>query len=242
MTTKEIMQFQDVTFAYEGGKVVLNKVNLQLFEGKTYALVGPTGGGKTTTASLMARLYDPTSGKVEFENQDIRCFSAQELAKSIGFILQEPFLFSGTVGDNLRYGNAEISQVEDATLEKNLQDLGSEKMISMFENALQTEVSANSENISLGQKQLISFMRTMLRKPKFLILDEATANIDTITESLLEEIIGRLPKTTTKVIIAHRLSTIKDADQIFFINSGRVQPAANFEDAIGLIEGGSKKT
>ena len=158
MTTKEIMQFQDVTFAYEGGKVVLNKVNLQLFEGKTYALVGPTGGGKTTTASLMARLYDPTSGKVEFENQDIRCFSAQELAKSIGFILQEPFLFSGTVGDNLRYGNAEISQVEDATLEKNLQDLGSEKMISMFENALQTEVSANSENISLGQKQLISFV------------------------------------------------------------------------------------
>jgi ATP-binding cassette, subfamily B, bacterial len=235
--SKQIMRFKDVTFGYDEGKPVLNKVNFELFEGKTYALVGPTGGGKSTTASIMARLYDPVSGSVEFKNKDIKCYTPAQLSKSIGFILQEPFLFSGSVGDNLRYGNEEIAHLEDKDLNQMLTDLELNRLVEMFEKGLQTEVSDNSENISLGQKQLISFMRTMLRSPEFLILDEATANIDTVTESLLEEIINKLPHTTTKVVIAHRLSTIKDADQIFFINNGVVQSAASFDEAINLIEG-----
>ena len=236
------MRFKDVTFSYDEGKPVLNKVNFELLEGKTYALVGPTGGGKSTTASIMARLYDPVSGSVEFKNKNIRCYTPTQLSKSIGFILQEPFLFSGSVGDNLRYGNEEIAKLEDKDLNQMLTDLELNRLVEMFEKGLQTEVSDNSENISLGQKQLISFMRTMLRSPEFLILDEATANIDTVTESLLEDIINKLPNTTTKVVIAHRLSTIKNADQIFFINNGVVQSAASFDEAINLIEGVKRLT
>ena len=236
----EIMQFENVTFGYDTGKMVLKNICFQLFKGKTYALVGPTGGGKSTVASLMARLYDPSSGIVEFKNKDIRIYTPEELSKSIGFILQEPFLFSGSVGDNLRYGNTQISNLSNLELTSSLNKLELNKLIEMFENGLETEVSEIAENISLGQKQLISFMRTMLRSPEFLILDEATANIDTVTETLLEEIINKLPSSTTKVIIAHRLSTIKQADQIFFINKGQVQPAASFDDAVGLIKGVKK--
>lgn len=238
----EILEFINVSFGYSADKLILHKVNFRLLEGKTYALVGPTGGGKSTTAGLMARLYDPTLGTVEFDNRDIRTYTPEELTKQIGFILQDPFLFSGNVGDNIRYGNEDLEKTDNSTLLQIIDEEGFGKLISIFENGLETEVNNANESISLGQKQIISFMRILLRKPKLLILDEATANIDTVTEQILNEIIAKLPITTTKVIIAHRLNTIKDADEILFINSGKIKTAVDFDDAINLIDNSKRNT
>jgi len=229
------MSFTDVGFTYTESKTVLSDVDLALKPGKTYALVGPTGGGKTTTASLMARLYDPTKGTVLFEGKDIRTLHHAERVQKIGFILQEPFLFSGTVGENIFYGNElyqeyNVEQLQTVLKENELYDL-----VQRFEAGLDTPVTQSGESISLGQRQLIAFMRAVLRKPDLIILDEATANIDTVTEVLLEEIIQKLPAHTTKVIIAHRLNTIHEADEIFFVNGGSVTAAGSFEHAVDLL-------
>lgn len=231
-----IVSFSDVTFQYNDSAVVLRNTTFNLEHGKTYALVGPTGGGKTTTASLMARLFDPTTGTVAFNGTDIRTMTAEERAKRIGFILQEPFLFSGTVGDNIRYGNAELEHVEDDALLAMLTERGLERVVDTFEEGLATTVVTSGDSISLGQKQLVAFMRALLRDPELLILDEATANIDTVTEQLLEEILRKLPSHTTRVVIAHRLNTIADADTIFFVNNGTIIEAGSMEQAIELLE------
>jgi ATP-binding cassette subfamily B protein len=237
-----LVEFKNVSFMYPNGKTVLRDLNLSLERGKTYALVGPTGGGKTTTASLMARLYDPTGGIIALEGRDIRAYDPALRAQKIGFILQEPFLFSGTVRDNIVYGNPEFAEKSEDELLQALDDAHLMRLVSRFEDGLETKVSANSDRLSLGQKQLIAFMRAMLRKPDLLILDEATANIDTVTEQLLEEILAQLPKSTTKVIIAHRLNTIQDADEIFFVNSGTITPAGSMEKAVELLMHGKRET
>ena len=234
--SNEILEFKDVSFGYSDEKMILKDVNLKFYQGKTYALVGPTGGGKSTTAGLMVRLYDPQSGIIEFKNKDIRSYKPIELSSGIGFILQEPFLFTGTVAQNIAYGNPDFEEVSPEELEMFLHSMGLEKLLGRFENGLKTEVSDNSENISLGQKQLVAFMRILLRKPELLIMDEATANIDTVTEQYLNEIISKLPKETTKVVIAHRLNTIRDADEIIFINGGKVKPSMTFDEALLLID------
>jgi len=235
-----VLEFRDVSFRYEEGKDVLRDVSFALEAGKTYALVGPTGGGKTTTASLMARLYDPTEGTVFLEGKDIRCYEAAERAKKIGFILQEPFLFTGTVRGNILYGNKEHSDYTDEKLVGVLEEAHLTKLLSRFSEGLETRISVGGDTISLGQKQLIAFIRAVLRDPDILILDEATANIDTVTEQLLEEIIGTLPKKTTKVIIAHRLNTIENADEIFFVNGGAVAPAGSMEHAVDMLLHGKR--
>jgi len=237
---KEILEFSHVTFGYAEDPVLCD-VSFRLEKGKTYALVGPTGGGKSTTAALMVRLYDPWKGMIEFDNRDIRSYTPQELSEKIGFILQEPFLFTASVGDNIRYGNHALDAYDTAMLLALLQREGLADLLNRFEDGLETIVHESAENISLGQKQLIAFIRIVLRRPKLLILDEATANIDTITEKILDEILCKLPKDTTKVIIAHRLNTIKDADEIMFINGGYIQRAGDFHAAIALIEKKQKK-
>lgn len=233
--SNDVIRFEDVGFGYDEENPILKDINIDLQKGKTYALVGPTGGGKSTTASLMARLYDPTSGVVYLYNKDIRSYQPNELAQKIGFILQEPLLFTGTVGDNIKYGNDELSDLTNEDLHKTLEKEGLAKFVDKFEKGLDTEINNNAENISLGQKQIISFIRTILRRPDLLILDEATANIDTVTEELLQDIINKLPATTAKVIIAHRLNTIKKADQIFFVNSGRIDKAKDYDSVQELI-------
>jgi ATP-binding cassette subfamily B protein len=230
------ISFQDVGFMYsDSQKTVLHDVTVALLPGKTYALVGPTGGGKTTTASLMARLYDPSHGTVWLEGKDMRTVPDAERVRKIGFILQEPFLFSGTVGENIFYGNTAYDGTPVEHLEKALHENGLYDLVQRFESGLATPVTQSGESISLGQRQLIAFMRAVLRKPDLIILDEATANIDTVTEALLEKVIETLPPTTTKVIIAHRLNTIQNADEIFFVNGSSLTAAGSFEHAVDLL-------
>jgi ATP-binding cassette, subfamily B, bacterial len=230
-----ILQLNNVTFSYAlDSKKILNNVSLELEQGKSYALIGPTGEGKSTTASLMSKLLSPNSGQIIFQNKDLANWEEGDLYKEIGFILQEPYLFTGSLLDNIVYGNNELMHFSSAfnpsiskevgkEFEKLLAEKGLDKLIALFPDRLKTEVSNNSANISLGQKQIINFVRVILRSPKFLILDEATANLDTITEKLLQEILDKLPKDTTKVIIAHRLNTIKNVDQVFQVGGGRVE-------------------
>jgi ATP-binding cassette subfamily B protein len=234
-TASSYLHFRDVSFRYPNGKEVLHKINFDLERGKTYAFVGPTGGGKTTTASLIARLYDATRGSILLEAKDIRSYKPEERTRKIGFILQEPFLFSGTVRDNILYGNPEYKNFSNEKLSEAISEAGLESLLARFDKGLDTIVQTVGDGISLGQKQLIAFMRAVLRKPELLILDEATANIDTVTEQLLDSILKKLPRSTTRVIIAHRLNTIENADEIFFVNTGKVIRAGSFSDAINLL-------
>ncbi len=237
-----LLLFKNVSFQYPDGKKVLHHIDLQLEEGKTYAFVGPTGGGKTTTASLMARLYDPIEGEVFLNGKDLKSFHAAELSQKIGFILQEPFLFNGSVRDNILYGNEAYKLLDNSSLHHVLEKEGLLNLVDRFEEGLDTKIISGGDSMSLGEKQLIAFVRAVLRKPDLLILDEATANIDTITEKLLGEILEKLPSKTTKVIIAHRLNTIEDADEIFFVNSGEVTAAGNFENALQLLLEGKRES
>ena len=237
-----LLEFRDVSFAYQANTPILQHLDLRLEQGKTYALVGPTGGGKTTTASIMARLFDPTSGTVLLNGKDIRSVSASERADRIGFILQEPALFSGTVRDNILYGNARYARLSDEELGTKLKDAGLASLLVRFDGGLQAPVATSGDALSLGQKQLIAFMRAVLRNPDLLILDEATANIDTVTEQLLESILKQLPAHTTRVIIAHRLNTIENADEIFFVNGAEFTRATSIEDAVQLLLSNSQKS
>ena len=230
-----LINFREVSFKYPDGKEVLHKVSFNLQRGRTYAFVGPTGGGKTTTASLIARLYDSTKGTIMLNGRDIRSFTPCERASKIGFILQEPLLFSGTMRDNILYGNPDCSGITNGQLEKALEDSQLNDLLKRFDKGLDTPIQMTGDGMSLGQKQIIAFMRAILRKPELLILDEATANIDTVTEQQLEAILDNLPASTTKVIIAHRLNTIENADEIFFVNSGEIIAAGSFDEAIDLL-------
>ena len=229
-----VMVFDRVGFSYPNGAPVLEDVSLTLERGKTYALVGPTGGGKTTTAMLMARLYDPSVGAVYLDGRDIRGFSSAERAARIGFILQEPFLFRGTVADNIAYGHEGLAGLSHEDLSARLEAQGLAGFLARFSEGLATQ-TGGGDSLSLGQKQLIAFMRAVLREPEILILDEATANIDTVTEQLLEEVLGRLPASTTKVVIAHRLNTIRGADDIFFVGGGALTEAGSMDHALEML-------
>jgi ATP-binding cassette subfamily B protein len=235
-----LLEFRNVHFGYDDNREILHNISFKLEQGKTYALVGPTGGGKTTTASLIARLYDPTSGLVLLNGKDIRSYAPVERTKKIGFILQEPFLFTGTVRDNILYGNELYVNYTNEQLEQVIREANLGSLLAIFESGLDTKVLSSGDSISLGQKQLIAFMRAVLRNPELLILDEATANIDTITEKLLSEILNKLPATTTRVIIAHRLNTIENADEIFFVNSGEVIRAGSFDAAMNMLLHGKR--
>ncbi len=241
IASSALVEFKNVSFRYKNAdKNVLHSIGFALEKGKTYALVGPTGGGKTTTASLMARLYDPTEGVIVFDGRDLRSYTSEERARCIGFILQEPFLFSGTLRENIVYQNSKYEHLSDEAFAEVLREHGLDALLSRFPEGLNMTVQSGSESLSLGQKQLIAFMRAVLREPDLLILDEATANIDTITEQLLENILAKLPPHTTRVIIAHRLNTIKNADEIFFVNNGEIVAAGSFEKALELLLHGKR--
>ena len=237
-----LLSFKNVTFSYVPDKEILSNVSFDLERGKTYAFVGPTGGGKTTTASLIARLYDPTSGQVLLNGTDIRSLDASTRAAKIGFILQEPFLFTGTIRDNILYGNECFNDLTDDELMKELKEVRLDGLLERFEGGLAAEIKSTGEGISLGQRQIIAFIRAVIRRPDLLILDEATANIDTVTEQLLDDILHKLPDSTTRIIIAHRLNTIENADEIYFVNSGQVTKAGSMQDAVELLLRGKRES
>ncbi len=240
LSVETLMYFDEVNFKYAETNV-LKHVTLGLQKGKTYALVGPTGGGKSTIASLMVRLYDPTAGVIFWKGKDMRTYDRDELSTDISVILQEPFLFTGSVADNIRYGNDVFFETTDEQLEQLLEERNMSELLKRFPDGLKTNIDSGAENISIGQKQIISFVRTVLRAPKLLILDEATANIDTVTESSLQKLIESLPKDTTKIIIAHRLNTIKKADEILFVGGGEVKRVSGENEVLELLRASSKK-
>lgn len=245
-----LIEFKNVTFYYsdmesntnEEKKEILHDVSFVLEQGKTYALVGPTGGGKTTTASLIARLFDPKEGVIYLNGKDIRTIDDVTRTKTIGFILQDPTVFAGTLLENLIYGNVELEKKTTSEIQDVLIDLELDSLIQKFDGGLNSELAWSSDTLSLGQRQIIAFIRAVLRKPLILILDEATANIDTVTEKVLEDILSKLPKTTTKVIIAHRLNTIQNADQIFFVNNSKITLAGGMQDAVNMLLHGKRQS
>jgi len=237
-----VLAFRNVSFSYTPGNEILKNVSFSLERGKTYAFVGPTGGGKTTTASLMARLYDPTDGKIILNGVDIRSMDLDTRTSKIGFILQEPFLFTGTLRDNILYGNVQYKDISYEALSEVISAAGLDGLLERFDDGLTADIKSSGDGISLGQKQLIAFIRAVLRKPELLILDEATANIDTVTEQLLDDILKKLPKSTIRIIIAHRLNTIENADEIFFVNSGSVTKAGSMNEAVDLLMSGKRES
>lgn len=227
-----VVQLCNVGFGYVKGKDVVKDVSLAFLAGRTYALVGPTGGGKTTIASLIAGLYEPTTGVVRLGGQDLRVCKEEERVKRIGYILQEPVLFTATLKENIFYGDLGCREITASRAEEMLEQAGMLHLLCLFEGGLEMSVEAGSNALSMGQKQLIAFMRAVLRDPDVLILDEASANIDPATERLLDEILHKMRGTVTRIVIAHRLDTIRNSDEIFFVNNGQVLRMNSFQDTL----------
>ena len=213
--------FDHVSFAYEDApdQMVLNDVSFTARPGETIALVGPTGAGKTTIVNLISRFYEVTKGRVTVDGHDLRDVSIASLRKQMGVMTQDNFLFSGTIGDNIRYGKLDASDEEIIAAAK---AVNAHDFIMKMENGYDTEISERGAGLSIGQRQLLAFARTMVSMPRILILDEATSSIDTHTEQLVQQGIEVLLKGRTSFVIAHRLSTIQKADRIFVIDHGKI--------------------
>jgi ATP-binding cassette subfamily B protein/subfamily B ATP-binding cassette protein MsbA len=211
--------FDDVSFAYEPGRPVLRDVSVEIEAGQTVALVGPTGAGKTTMASLIPRFYDVTSGTVGIDGRDVREYARKDLRENIGIVLQEPFLFSGTIAENIRYGRLDAPR-ED--IEQAARTVDAHGFISALPDGYDTVLGEGGGSLSQGQRQLLSFARAVLTDPRILILDEATSNIDTRTERTIQDALATLLRGRTSVVIAHRLSTIVNSDLILVVRDGRI--------------------
>lgn len=216
---KGTVDFQHVYFRYEEGKNILTDVSFHIEPGQTIALVGPTGAGKTTIINLLSRFYDVNEGAVKIDGYDVRDVTLRSLRKQMGVMLQDTFIFSGTIIENTRYGNLAATEEEVIQAAKIVR---AHDFIKDLKDGYETVVEERGSTLSAGQRQLISFARALLADPKILILDEATSSIDTKTEELLQEGLQQLLKGRTSFIIAHRLSTIKNSDKIFYIDGGRI--------------------
>lgn len=223
------IKFDDVTFAYEEGKNVLENVSFDVKAGESIALVGPTGAGKSTIVSLLSRFYDLNGGKITIDGEDISEVTLHSLRTQMGIMLQDSFIFSGTIADNIRYGRLDAT---DEEIVKACKTVCADEFISQMENGYQTEVNERGSTLSGGQKQLIAFARTLLSDPKILVLDEATSSIDAKTERLLQQGLNELLKGRTSFIIAHRLSTIKNCDRIMFINNKGITECGSHEELL----------
>lgn len=219
-TIKGDIIFDHVTFAYEkDDKPVLDDFCLHVKRGETIALVGPTGGGKSTIVNLLCRFYEPVSGKIYIGGRDYTSLSLQAIQSRIGVVLQTPHLFSGSITENLRYGRLDATNEE---IIESTRVIGAYDFITRFEKGFDTEVGEGGNLLSVGQKQLLSLARAVLANPEIFVMDEATSSVDTLTEALIQKGMQTLLESTTSFIIAHRLSTIKKADRILVIENGRI--------------------
>jgi ATP-binding cassette subfamily B protein len=211
--------FRNVSFSYKNGETVLDNFNLHVKAGETIALVGETGSGKSTIVNLICRFYEPTAGEILIDGVDYRERSQLWLQSNLGYVLQSPHLFSGTIRDNIRYGRLEAG---DQEIEAAAKLVNAHDFISRLEKGYDTEVGEGGSRLSTGQKQLISFARAVVANPRLFVLDEATSSIDTKTEQVIQNTIQKVLEGRTSFIIAHRLSTIRSADRILVIVGGKV--------------------
>ena len=224
------IEFKDVTFRYpDGDETVLEHFNLKIPQGSNIAIVGETGAGKSTLVNLICRFYEPTEGQVLIDGRDARERSQLWLHSSIGYVLQNPHLFSGTVRDNLLYGNPNATQEE---IDSAIRLVSAESVIEKLEKGIDTDVGEGGDLLSTGEKQLISFARAILANPSILILDEATASVDTLTEQKIQSAIDTVIQGRTSVVIAHRLSTVKNADCILAVRNGRIVERGTHKELI----------
>ena len=219
--------FENVTFAYEEGKDVLKNVSFTVKAGESVALVGPTGAGKSTIVNLISRFYNVGKGRVLIDGQDISKVKLQSLRSQMGIMLQDSFIFSGTIEDNIRYGKLDATTEEILKASKTV---CADDFINRFQDGYQTEVKERGSLLSQGQKQLISFARTLLSDPAILVLDEATSSIDVQTEKALQQGLNAMLQGRTSFIIAHRLSTIKNCDKIMYIDQGGIMECGSHEE------------
>lgn len=224
---KGTVEFKDVVFSYEEGIPILNGINFTAHQGESFAIVGPTGAGKTTIINLISRFYNLDSGQILIDGIDINEVTIKSLRKQMGVMLQDSFIFSGTIMDNIRYGNMEATNEQVIEAAKTV---CAHDFIMGLEKGYDTEVNERGSRLSAGQRQLISFARALLADPKILILDEATSSIDTETEILLQEGLSRLLQGRTSFIIAHRLSTIKNSSCILYVDKGTILEMGNHEE------------
>ncbi|MDQ0200955.1 ABC transporter ATP-binding protein [Neobacillus ginsengisoli] len=218
--------FEDVSFGYRPDVPILKNISFESMVGSSTALVGPTGAGKTTIVNLLTRFYDVTSGKILLDGRDIREYSRDSLRRCFGFVLQDTYLFSGTIKENIKYGKPNAT---DAEVEKAAKMANADGFINRLPNRYETELSENGGNLSQGQRQLLAIARVILAKPSLLILDEATSSIDTRTELHIQEALLTLMEDRTSFIIAHRLNTIRDADTIMVIDQGQILEKGNHD-------------
>jgi len=221
------VSFDQVTFRYEEGKNILSQVSFKVQPGESVALVGPTGSGKTTIVNLLSRFYDVNEGSVQIDGIDVQDVHLQSLRQQMGVMMQDTFIFSGTILENIRYGRLDATKEEIIEAAKIVR---AHDFIQELKDGYDTVVEERGSTLSAGQRQLISFARALLANPRILILDEATANIDTKTEELLQIGLLELLKGRTSFIIAHRLSTIKNSDKIFYIEAGRIKEAGSHQE------------
>jgi len=231
------VEFRNVTFGYKPEAPVFEGLSFTIQAGQTVALVGHTGAGKSTIAGLLARFYDTQGGAVLVDGYDVKEVTQASLRGQIGMVLQDPFLFTGAIRENIRYGRLEAT---DEQVEEAAQVIGVHDLIIQLAQGYDTPIRERGRNLSVGQRQLISFARALLADPKILILDEATANIDTFTEVLVQQGLNRLLYRRTALVIAHRLSTIKNADSIIVLQNGRILEQGSHQDL--LERGGAYST
>jgi ABC-type multidrug transport system fused ATPase/permease subunit len=225
------VDFNHMTFRYVDDVPVLDDIDLHVQPGETIALVGQTGAGKTTLTALLSRFYDVTEGSIEIDGVDVRKISHASLSRRMGLVLQEPFLFSGTVVENIRYGRPDAT---DAEIEEAARTVGAHDFIMHLENGYGTYLNERGMNLSVGQRQLISFARAIIAQPRILILDEATANVDTQTEVIIQRALNTLLEGRTSFVIAHRLSTVRNADRIIVLENGRILEQGKHDELLAL--------